>query len=166
MPAETAIELPSMTSRTMRETAALVPLLCGLFLAPWLTMVCRSPIGGAVFTVAIPGTLIVVGELIGTSLYGPGIVMEAFRLTFVWLGALALSFAGVVMGWWTLMRLEVIDGPAEHVNFARLFRGAASARFRTPMTRRSPIVLPCRRRRTARSNCQTPPSTGRFHSWR
>ena len=29
--------------------AALLPVLYGLFLAPWLTMACRNPIGGAVF---------------------------------------------------------------------------------------------------------------------
>lgn len=127
--------------QTARDTAALVPALCGLFVAPWLTMVCRSAIGGAVFAVAIPGTLLVMGEMIGTSVYGQGSVMEAFRLTFVWLGTFAICLVGAVMGWWAFMRLEVIEGPAEHVNFALLFARGTSERSGTQMTRRTPIMM-------------------------
>ncbi len=127
--------------QTARDTASLVPALCGLFVAPWLTMVCRSAIGGAVFAMALPGTLLVMGELIGTSLYGQGSGMQAFRLTFVWLGTLALCVVGAVLGWWTFMRLEVIDGPAEHLSFARLLQSSASTQSTARVTRRHPIVL-------------------------
>ena len=40
-----------------KQAASVLPMICGLFLAPWLTMVCRSAVGGAVFTLALPGTL-------------------------------------------------------------------------------------------------------------
>jgi hypothetical protein len=127
--------------QTARDTASLVPMLSGLFLAPWLTMLCRSAIGGAVFAVAIPGMLLVLGELIGTRLYGQGSLMEAFRLTFTWLGTLTFCLMGAVLGWRSFMRLEVIDGPVDHVNFARLFRAGTSEGSGTRMRRRAPTVL-------------------------
>ena len=127
--------------QTAREAAAIVPALCGLFVAPWLTMACRSAIGGAVFALAIPGTLLVVGELIGTAVYGQGSDMEMFRLIFVWVGTLAVCLVGAVMGWLAFMRLEVIEGPVDHVNFARLFGGSTLEGSGNQMTRRTPIVL-------------------------
>ena len=54
--------LASRPARTRRalDPAGAAPILllavaCGLFLAPWLTMVCRSPLAGIVFALAIPG---------------------------------------------------------------------------------------------------------------
>ena len=55
------------TPRTAKQMAALMPVICGLFLAPWLTMACRSPIAGTVFALTIPGVLLVVGELLGVA---------------------------------------------------------------------------------------------------
>ena len=40
-----------------RLVTCLLPVLYGLCLAPWLTMVCRSPVAGAVVTAAIPFVL-------------------------------------------------------------------------------------------------------------
>src|SRR5207245_9327510 len=49
--------------------AFVLPVVGGLFVAPWLTMVCRNPLAGAVFTIVIPGVVNVVGDLLGLALY-------------------------------------------------------------------------------------------------
>jgi ABC-type transport system involved in multi-copper enzyme maturation permease subunit len=123
-----------------KDMAALLPVLCGLFLAPWLTMACRNPIGGAVFALAVPGVLLVAGELIGISLYGQGPVMQAFRLAVASFGTIGLCAVGAVMGWWTFTHLEAIEGPGEDVRLPRWLRSAdtaPAARF----TRRNPFWL-------------------------
>ena len=43
---------------------------CGLFVAPTLTMICRSTLAGIVFTVAIPGLLSVGADVVGALRYG------------------------------------------------------------------------------------------------
>lgn len=83
----------------------LVPLL-GVCVAPWLTMICRSTIAGAVFTLAIPVALWLVNDLMPSKLRGPG-------LTVLWMGlpvVSVLSLAAVVR---TFLRLESIDRPLE-----------------------------------------------------
>jgi len=68
----------------IRALLVLAPL-CGLCLAPLLSMLCRSALAAMVFTVAIPGVFMVLGELIGFALYGYGNpqAVDAYRLSFV-----------------------------------------------------------------------------------
>ena len=42
---------PHLGSRARAGLVVVLPLLCGLFIAPWLTMLCRNPLAGMVFTV-------------------------------------------------------------------------------------------------------------------
>jgi len=93
-------------NRSDRQVFLLLPVLCGLFLAPWLTMVCRNPIAGTVFSLTIPGVLMALGEVIGTAKYGGGPVAEAFRMAFTWYATLGLCAIGGVLSWRMFMRLE------------------------------------------------------------
>ena len=128
--------------RAEQQMAALVPVLCGLFVAPCLTMACRNPIAGTVFTVAVPGILLVAGEFIGIAKYGPGHEMSAFRMAFVWFGTLGFCATGGVMSWWLFKRLEVIDGPGQHVRLPQWVRpqGSAGASAQS-LTTRNPVWL-------------------------
>jgi hypothetical protein len=119
-----------------RLAATVLPLLCGLFVAPWLTMACRNPIGGTVFTVGIPGALAVAGELLGRARFGGGSEMEAFRMTFLSRGTLALCALGAVAGWWTFMRLEAIEGGGQPLSFPLALRKAVGARTTASSSRR------------------------------
>ena len=122
--------------------ASVVPVLCGLFLAPWLTMACRNPIAGTVFTVAIPGILLVAGELIGVAQYGYGSVMEAFRRAFVWFGTLGLCAVGAAASYWTFLRLEAIDGGGEDARLPQWLRSRTSASTTSAeLTTRHPVWL-------------------------
>ncbi len=43
---------------------------CALFIAPFLTLVCRSTLAAAVFTIAIPGLLATGADIVGGLIYG------------------------------------------------------------------------------------------------
>ncbi|MEP6916093.1 MAG: hypothetical protein ABJC89_10625 [Acidobacteriota bacterium] len=132
---------PPLPGHIPEHLAVLVlPVLCGLCLAPWLTMVCRSAIPGAVFTVVIPSMLWLLGERIGVRTYGRGPQMEAFRLTFLWSSMVVLCAIGAVAGWRTFMRLEAIEGPSQDLQLPRWVRSPlpAGASVRG-FTRRNPV---------------------------
>jgi hypothetical protein len=125
-----------------KRMIALIPLACALFLAPWLTMVCRSAIAGTVFALTIPGLLMVVGELLGVALYGHGPVMEAFRMTVVWFGTLGLCAVGAVMSWRMFTRLEAIEGPGQDVRLPQWLRAGRAADALAPrLTKHNPFWL-------------------------
>ena len=125
-----------------KQMLSLMPLLCGLFLAPWLTMACRSAIAGAVFALTIPGILLVVGELLGIATYGYGAVMQAFRMAFVWVGTLGLCAVGAVMSWRMFTRLEAIEGAGQDVRLPRWLKtGSAAGASATQLTRHHPVWL-------------------------
>jgi hypothetical protein len=110
-----------------------VPVLCALFLAPCLTMACRNPIAGTVFTIAIQGVLWLLGEWIGVAKYERGREMEAFRIAFLWRATLGLCAIGAVVSWRMFMRLEAIDGPGQDLRLPEWLRRRTTA---------SPAALP------------------------
>jgi len=93
------------------------PLVYALFVAPWLTMVARGPLGGLVFTLAVPTVF--------------GLAFAMLHALQLWKRApletaLALfAVTGAVLGWRTFMRLEAID-THRHVNLPT-FLGVRSA---------------------------------------
>lgn len=101
---------------------ALLPIVAGFFIAPWLTMVCRNPLAGIVFTASVPGTLMFGGELIGVVRFGVGHPdVDAFRDQF-WLSAMILTVgAGAALTWRTFLRLEAIEGTGSDVQMPRWF---------------------------------------------
>jgi hypothetical protein len=139
-------EIALPTSRQLAGSAPELPwfvpsvALSAVCLAPALTMLCRSAIGGAVFALAIPLVLwsgsylwptaptpsagIVPDDIVGTGL--PSLT-PAF--TFVW-------FAGAALGWFLFARLEAFDGgwaPIAPISTAAGRPAAASGRRRRPL---------------------------------
>ena len=117
-----------------------LPLIGGLMLTPWLTLVTRAPIAGAVFTLALPGAALVVGEWAGVRRYGSGFTSEvnAFRTAFLWWTMLGLSGIGAVMAWRTFNQLQIIEGGGAHVHvIGAITRGAEASRAPSP---RHPIL--------------------------
>ena len=99
------------------ETRAILILapLCAICLAPALSMLCRSALAGVVFTVAIPGLLMLVGNIIATLWFGLALTgaVTAFISAFVWRSVLVVCALGAIGSWVLFMRLEAIDGHAE-----------------------------------------------------
>ena len=120
-----------------------LPVLCGLLVAPWLTMLSRNPIAGTVFTVTGPGLLFISGELIGMAVHGRfAPEVEGFRLTFFRTATLGLCAIGAVMGWRTFMRLEAIDGRDADVRLpAWLRRRRGGAQDRASANTSPPVWL-------------------------
>jgi ABC-2 family transporter protein len=93
----------------------LLPVLCAVCLAPWLTMLCRSAVAGAVFTMAVPGLLLILGEVFGLLMYGHSAAANELRTALLWRGMPGACAVGGVMGWRTFMRLEAIEGRGQDV---------------------------------------------------
>lgn len=124
-----------------RVAALFLPVLCGLFVAPWLTMLCRSPIAGTVFSIAIPGLLLLLGESLGVAKYGSGSAPEGFRMAVLWRGMLGLCAVGAVMTWRTFMRLEAIEGRGPEVHRPRWLRPMRTIAAAHTLTKRHPVWL-------------------------
>jgi hypothetical protein len=83
-----------------------ISLLCGLCVAPWLTMLTRNPLAGTVFAVEIPGFLWLGAQLL---------FARPQKLPVFWSLMLGVSATAWVLGWRTFMRLEAIEGRGARV---------------------------------------------------
>ena len=105
------------------HSVVLIPFVTGLFIAPWLTMVSRSALGGVVFAGSLPGMLAVGGNLAGMAWFGIGHPdVEPFRAWFWLAGMIGLCAVSAVMGWRGFMRLEAIEGTGEDIRMPGWFR--------------------------------------------
>lgn len=118
---------------------AVLPVLAGLFIAPWLTMVCRGPLGGTVFTLSLPGMILSGSGLVYLALYGHG-PAPGFNLVVASRATLAVSAIGLVMTWPTFLRLEAIDGPGPTLHLPHWLRRPTAAGTAAPaFTARNPV---------------------------
>jgi ABC-2 family transporter len=88
----------------------ILPPIVSLFVAPWLTMLTRSPLAGAVFTFAALGGSLAAGEWIGDLLYGYTQQVDVFRMEFLWWSLAGLTAVAAVLGWRGFATLEALDG--------------------------------------------------------
>ena len=86
------------SAQAVTVAAALV----AIFIAPWLTMVCRGPLAGSIFAGAIPVALQAADNATWR---------EFGDLHLMWPGMALVSAIGAVLTWRTFLRLEAIDGP-------------------------------------------------------
>jgi len=100
--------------RELKDTVLVgtLSLLSSAFLAPWLTMVCRNIIAGALFSLSIPAALLVGRELLALAVTGhvDSPSSQAFRMQALWGAMVLLSVVGAVSSWRGFMRLETIEG--------------------------------------------------------
>lgn len=135
---------PAPAGRELQDTTrvGVVSLVGSLFLAPWLTMVCRNPIAGGLFGLSISAALILGSEIVTWIVTGQidSQMSEQFR-TAVLAGATALVCAvGAVASWRAFMRLEVVDGPGAQFRWPNWLSGGASNEAnRETAIRRHPI---------------------------
>lgn len=113
--------------------------LCGLFVAPWLTMICRSTLAGVVFTFVTPVSLLILGDLVGVAKYGVGggARIDSFKLSVLWWGTFAICAIAAVWSWRMFMRLEAIDGRGPEVHVPRWLPRVAMRAERIDVARRS-----------------------------
>jgi hypothetical protein len=96
-----------------RLVASLLPVLGGLFITPWLTMACRSPVAGIVLTIAIPCLLVMLGGpiafLVTQIQHVLRLADRTFTMAFVWGGISGMCAIGAVATWRMFMRLEATE---------------------------------------------------------
>jgi ABC-type transport system involved in multi-copper enzyme maturation permease subunit len=87
-------------------------LLYGLLVAPWMTIVSRSVLGGVVFGISLPAIIALAGVVYGGRVYGLYAAGEVdqMRLLFLWRGSLALAAVSAVALVWQFTHLEAIEG--------------------------------------------------------
>ena len=116
-----------------------LPMLYGLFVAPWLTMLCRSTIAGTVFTLVVPGLWWIAGTLIAS--WAGAKPPETGGVIALYGGTLATCGAGAVLGWRTFMRLEAIDGRSADVRLPAWLTRAEVVDDESTTPRRHPVRL-------------------------
>lgn len=84
----------------------MLPTLCALFVAPWLTMWSRSALAGAVLAGGLPGTVFVATQLAVYWMTGD-VLNEASVLKTT---TPIVCAVGAIVSWRMFMRLEAIDG--------------------------------------------------------
>ena len=84
-----------------------LPVVAAVTVAPWLTMLCKSAIAGAVFTVTLLGICWGVGILSQSLPF----VLPYWTVGIFMGGEILLCLVGAVMSWRTFMHLEAVGGP-------------------------------------------------------
>jgi ABC-type transport system involved in multi-copper enzyme maturation permease subunit len=99
------------------------------FLAPWLTMICRSTLAGVVFTIVVPALLLIAGDLIGLTIYGSAgaAQIDEFKLAFLWRGLFLVCAFAAFSTWRMFGRLEAIEGRGADVETPRWLGGEVAA---------------------------------------
>ena len=121
----------------------ILPLLCGIGLAPWFTLLCRSEIAGMAFAGAVPALLLIGGDVLALMAYGltPDRLEEsrALKWLVVEVGTLTTCSIGVAGSVRAFRRLELLDQSA--LDTWSLKRGTvASSATRLASRRRNPWV--------------------------
>ena len=124
-----------------------LPLLCGLFVAPWLTMVFRNVLAGIVFTIFVPALVWLIADAVislqfRSSGYAPS-QMRDLSVQVLWYWSIAFCTVGAVFWWRHFMRLEARDDPA--MGFALVVGWAFDNSRRTRPSSPTPCTTPARR---------------------
>jgi hypothetical protein len=101
-----------------------VSVLCGLFVAPWLTMLCRNAFAGAVFTIPIAGWTWFLVDLF---------VAQPLKVVVFQRSMVGLCAVAAVLGWRTFMRLEAIEGRGTDVQLPIAAGRLTASRTRHPI---------------------------------
>ena len=96
----------------------LLPTLMGVTLAPYLALVARSTLGGAVFAIAVPGLLLVTSDLFAVWWYGPGYAgeIDRFKYSVFPSATIAACALAAIAIWRRFDRLEVLGDDSGHVS--------------------------------------------------
>ena len=117
----------------------------GLAVAPWLTMLSRGTLPGVVFTIAIPGLLLLIGTLIGAITYGVGhgAQVNAISMAVLGWGMSGIAIVAALSSWVMFQRLETGDGVGRQLQMPRFLRMAVpeASGSAVPTRRRHPMLL-------------------------
>lgn len=143
-----AASAASSVGPRMRPNLAMVglPLACGLFLAPWLTMLCRSELAGMVFAAAVPAVLWIAGQVVAVRTYGMSTLRDAeivaLRSAIVEPAMVVACVVGAVGSVYWFLNLQETGGRATEVRLPSWLRvGDTTAQPGRGFGRRSPYWM-------------------------
>ena len=115
-------------------SVVLLPVLCGLFLAPLFTMICRSSLAGMILSTSVPAVTWLTTLAIAWFCFG----IDADQATSILLGRLALGLTVVcpllaVLGWRRFTGLEATEGAAPAFHFPGWLSRADGERRHSPL---------------------------------
>jgi len=118
-------------------TPLTLALLCGLIVAPWLTMLCRSPLAGVVFTIVIPAWLWTLSQVLAAVKFGTTRTPEIVRFesAVFWTGMLGFCAIAAVLNWRMFSRLESDEAKDRDVQLPQWLRGRATTIAAAPVAR-------------------------------
>ena len=124
--------------RFLTQMLVAVPLLA-LFVAPALTLLCRSTLGGAIFTICLPILAYLVADLSAVMLFDAGDArgIDDFKAAAFWPAVLTICAAGAVATWLFFTRLEAVGTRGESIEIP-LWREPQS--LPRAVTRRHPLA--------------------------
>lgn len=118
----------------VRIPVFILPVLCGLFLAPFLTMVCRSTLAGMIFS----GSVMALTWLVTLAIawFGFGIEPETAEHIILgrWtIGAIVLCPLAGLLGWRRFVGLEAVEAESPALLLPPWLRSAQGARLHAPL---------------------------------
>jgi hypothetical protein len=118
--ADSVLLLFGGTEHSWWRLALAVPVLCGLFLAPPLTMACRSALGGIVLTLAVPLVLWLAGDMAATIVYGVADSGSAqgwaLRVSVLGWGMAVSTVLAAASSWPLFARLEAVEARSSEIS--------------------------------------------------
>ena len=117
-----------------RFGVVILPVLCGLFLAPLMTMICRSTLAGMI----LGGTVVALTWLVTLAIawFGFGIDTEATEQLMLGRWTLGMTVVCPVvglLGWHRFRKLEAIDTASPALHLPRWLKNAPGARHHHPL---------------------------------
>jgi hypothetical protein len=86
-----------------------LPLVTAIGVAPWLTLTFRSATAGMAFSLATPGFVFCGALVAWVANHGFTPAPQPYMFRIGWIGTLAISAFGVVLGWRSFQKLEALD---------------------------------------------------------
>ena len=126
--------LPYDIGPQLAPAIVFLPVIGGLFVAPWMTMVARNQLGGVMLTGLIGGWSMIATSVAAVKLSGLD-AREAEQLGLViWAGMMyAFAVISATVTWRTFMRLEAIEGGGRELHLPRYFTARNTARGGQPL---------------------------------
>jgi ABC-2 family transporter len=122
------------TAMWQHVSVQVLPVLGGLFVAPWVTMVCRSSLAGILGTSSFASLTFIVQIVIVGAWFGIGAEAAQARIIGPWsIAMIACCALGAVLSVRGFIGLEAIEGPLPSLHLPRWWARAGRTRVRRPL---------------------------------
>ena len=127
-------DVARQTGMWRQFSVQVLPVLGGLFVAPWVTMICRSSLAGILATGSFASLTFIIQMVIVGAWFGISAEAAQARITGPWsLAMIACCAVGAVLSVRRFIRLEAIEGPLPSLHLPKWWARAERTRARQPL---------------------------------